>query len=51
VDVNAVTILADATRGLMLGGRVAGPVAGSLPWAAVIVAIFAPLSVWAFSAG
>jgi oleandomycin transport system permease protein len=48
VDVNPVTILADATRGLMLGGRVAGPVAGSLLWAAVFVAIFAPLSVWAF---
>jgi oleandomycin transport system permease protein len=48
VDVNPVTILADATRGLMLGGRVAGPVAGSLLWAAVFVVIFAPLSVWAF---
>jgi oleandomycin transport system permease protein len=48
VDVNPVTILADATRGLMLGGPVAGPVAGSLLWAAVIIAIFAPLSVWAF---
>jgi oleandomycin transport system permease protein len=48
VDVNPVTILADATRGLMRGGPVAGPVAGSLLWAAVIVAIFAPLSVWAF---
>ena len=48
VDVNPVTILADATRGLMRGGPVAGPVAGSLLWAAAIVAIFAPLSVWAF---
>lgn len=48
VDVNPVTILADATGGLMRGGPVAGPVAGSLLWAAVIVAIFAPLSVWAF---
>jgi len=48
VDVNPVTILADATRGLMLGGGVAGPAAGSLLWAAVFVAIFAPLSVWAF---
>jgi oleandomycin transport system permease protein len=48
VDVNPVTILADAIRGLMLGGRVAGPVAGSLLWAAVFVVIFAPLSVWAF---
>jgi oleandomycin transport system permease protein len=48
VDVNPVTILADATRGLMRGGPVAGPVAGSLLWAAAIVVIFAPLSVWAF---
>jgi oleandomycin transport system permease protein len=43
-----VTILADATRGLMVGGPVAGPVTGSLLWAAVIVAVFAPLSVWRF---
>jgi oleandomycin transport system permease protein len=48
VDVNPVTILADATRGLMVGGPVAGPVTGSLVWAAVIVAVFAPLSVWRF---
>jgi oleandomycin transport system permease protein len=48
VDVNPVTILADATRGLMRGGSVAEPVLGSLLWAAVIVAVFAPLSVWAF---
>jgi len=48
VDVNPVTILADATRGLMRGGAVAGPVMGSLLWAAVFVVVFAPLSVWAF---
>jgi oleandomycin transport system permease protein len=48
VDVNPVTILSDATRGLMLGGRVAGPVMGSLLWAAAILLVFAPLSVWAF---
>jgi oleandomycin transport system permease protein len=48
VDVNPVTILADATRGLLLGGRVAGPVTGSLLWAVAITVIFAPLSVWAF---
>ncbi|MGH3935399.1 MAG: ABC transporter permease [Pseudonocardiaceae bacterium] len=44
VSVNPVTLLSDACRGLMLGGAVAGPVLGSLLWAAVIVAIFAPLS-------
>ncbi|MGH3951667.1 MAG: ABC transporter permease [Pseudonocardiaceae bacterium] len=48
VDVNPVTILADAARGLMVGGPVAGPVLGSLAWAAVITAVFAPLSVWVF---
>ncbi len=44
VNVNPVTVLADAVRGLMVGGPVAGPVLGSLLWAAVIVAVFAPLS-------
>lgn len=48
VDVNPVSILADACRGLMLGGEVAQPVLGSLLWALAIVVIFAPLSVWAF---
>jgi oleandomycin transport system permease protein len=48
VDVNPVSILADATRGLMVGGPVAGPAAGSLMWAAVFTVVFAPLSVWAF---
>jgi oleandomycin transport system permease protein len=48
VEANPVTILADATRGLMVGGPVAEPVVGSLIWAAVIVAVFAPLSMWAF---
>jgi oleandomycin transport system permease protein len=44
VNVNPVTLLADASRGLMLGGPAAGPVLGSLLWAAVIMAVFAPLS-------
>jgi oleandomycin transport system permease protein len=48
VEVSPVTILADATRGLLVGGPVAEPVVGSLLWAAVILLIFAPLSVWAF---
>ena len=47
VNINPVTLLADASRGLMVGGPVTGPVLGSLRWAAVIVAIFAPLSLWA----
>jgi len=36
---------ADATRALMTGGPAAEPVAWSLIWAGVIVAVFAPLSV------
>jgi oleandomycin transport system permease protein len=44
VSINPVTLLSDACRGLMVGGPVAEPVLGSLLWAAVIVAIFAPLS-------
>jgi oleandomycin transport system permease protein len=47
VSINPVTLLSDAARGLMVGGPVAGPVLGSLLWAAVIVAVFAPLSLWA----
>jgi oleandomycin transport system permease protein len=48
VDVNPVSVLAEAARGLMVGGPVAEPVVGSLLWAAVFVAVFAPLSVRAF---
>lgn len=48
VEANPVTILADATRGLMVGGPVATPVLESLAWSAVLVAVFAPLSMWAF---
>ncbi len=44
VNVNPVTLLADAARGLMVGGPVAGPVLGTLLWTAVIFAVFAPLS-------
>ncbi|MFG2056611.1 ABC transporter permease [Micromonospora sp. NPDC048930] len=45
VDVNPVTTLADALRGLLVSGPVAGPVARSLIWAAVLLAVFAPLAV------
>ncbi|MEU5945499.1 ABC transporter permease [Micromonospora sp. NPDC047465] len=45
VEVNPVTILADALRGLLVGGPVAVPVVQSLLWAAVLAAIFAPLAV------
>lgn len=45
VEVNPVTILADALRGLLVGGPVAAPVLRSLLWAALLAAIFAPLAV------
>jgi oleandomycin transport system permease protein len=48
VNVNPVTHVADATRALMTGGPAAEAVMWTLIWAAVIVAVFAPLSVWAF---
>jgi ABC transporter DrrB family efflux protein len=45
VDVNPVTLLADAMRGLLVSGPVAGPASGTLLWAAGILAVFAPLAV------
>jgi ABC transporter DrrB family efflux protein len=48
VDVNPVTVLADAVRGLLVGGPVAAPVTGALLWAAGILAVVAPLAVRAF---
>jgi oleandomycin transport system permease protein len=48
VKINPVSILADAIRGLLSGGAVGTPVTQSLIWAGILVAVFAPLSVWAF---
>jgi oleandomycin transport system permease protein len=48
VNVNPVTHLSDACRGLLVDGPVLVPVLQSLAWAGVIAAVFAPLSVWAF---
>jgi oleandomycin transport system permease protein len=48
VKVNPVTMLADGTRGLLVGGPVAGPAGKALLWAAVFAAVFAPLAVRAF---
>jgi oleandomycin transport system permease protein len=45
---NPVTLLADATRGLLVGGPVAVPAVESLLYAAGFVAVFAPLAVRAF---
>ena len=50
VENNPVTHLATAIRGLLLGGQweVVAPTVWTLLWAAGIVAVFAPLSVWAY---
>lgn len=45
VEVNPVTVVADALRGLLVGGPVAGPVLQTLLWGAGIAVIFAPLAV------
>jgi ABC-2 type transport system permease protein/oleandomycin transport system permease protein len=45
VEVNPVTVLADALRGLLVGGPVFAPVVQSLIWGAVLAAVFAPLAV------
>jgi ABC transporter DrrB family efflux protein len=48
VHVNPVTILANAIRGLLVGGPVATPVLQTLAWAVGILAVFGPLAVRAF---
>jgi oleandomycin transport system permease protein len=45
---NPVTLLADATRGLMIGGPVAVPAVEALFYSAAFVLVFAPLAVLAF---
>ncbi|SDG65098.1 oleandomycin transport system permease protein [Lentzea fradiae] len=47
-DVSPVSLLSDALRGLMNGGAIAGPLAGSLVWMAAAVAVFFPLATWAY---
>ncbi|MBT2367873.1 ABC transporter permease [Streptomyces sp. ISL-10] len=49
-DVNPVTHLSDAFRGLLLGGPVAEPVLWSLVWAAGIAVVFCPLAMRAYRA-
>jgi len=46
VDINPVSHALDASRGLLLGGPVAGPIVMTLLWSAIFFAIFAPLAVW-----
>jgi oleandomycin transport system permease protein len=45
VDHNPVTKLADALRGLLSGGPVAGPLWTTVAWGAGILVVFAPLAV------
>jgi ABC-2 type transport system permease protein/oleandomycin transport system permease protein len=50
VDVNPVTHLSDAFRGLLLGGEVGRPVTWSLVWAAGIAVVFYPVAMRAYRA-
>ncbi|MGC2997898.1 ABC transporter permease [Streptomyces sp. G35A] len=49
-DVNPVTHLSDAYRGLLVGGPVAEPVLWSLVWTVGIAAVFGPLAMRAYRA-
>jgi oleandomycin transport system permease protein len=44
VNINPVSKLTEAVRGLLVSGPVAGPVVATLLWAVLIVAIFLPIS-------
>ena len=48
VHVNPINHMIEALRGLLVGGPVAGPVLWSLGWSAGLLAVFAPLAVWAY---
>ncbi|TWP53738.1 ABC transporter permease [Lentzea tibetensis] len=47
-DISPVSLLADALRGLLNGGPVAGPLAGSVVWMVAAVAVFFPLATLAY---
>ncbi|HEY0814768.1 MAG TPA: ABC transporter permease [Pseudonocardia sp.] len=48
VEINPVTHVVDAARGLLTGGPVAGPVTVALLSSALVVAVFAPLAVFLY---
>jgi oleandomycin transport system permease protein len=48
VDVNPISHLVSTVRGLMIGGPVAGHLAWTLAWMAVLLVVFAPLAVRAY---
>jgi len=47
VMANPVSVLTDACRGLLLGGPWLGQALITLVWAVALIAVFAPLSLWA----
>ena len=47
VSINPVTRLADALRGLLVGGPVAANAVATLLWGVAFAAVFGPLAVWA----
>ncbi|MCC5858279.1 MAG: ABC transporter permease [Ectothiorhodospiraceae bacterium] len=49
VALNPVSTLTEASRGLLLGGPVLEPALWSMAWAALIAAVFAPVSLWALN--
>jgi ABC transporter DrrB family efflux protein len=46
--ISPVTVTADATRALAIGGEVAGPLLQTAVWSLAILAVFVPLSVWRY---
>jgi oleandomycin transport system permease protein len=48
VRVNPMTLVVDASRGLLVGGPVASSLRGALLWLAGILLVFVPLSVWRY---
>jgi oleandomycin transport system permease protein len=48
VHVNPVSHAVDASRGLLVGGPVAGPTISTLVWSAAFLAVFAPLAGYAY---
>jgi oleandomycin transport system permease protein len=47
-DISPVSLMANALRGLMNGGPVAGPLGGALAWMAGLILVFFPLATWAY---
>jgi oleandomycin transport system permease protein len=48
VKVNPMTLVVDASRGLLAGGPVAGPAFGASLWIAGTIAVFGPIAVWRY---